>query len=221
MHGRTRIPPKPSALAEWSKIGKFINPEFARRIRLEGRVDELQNDAFPANATNREAHWHSISSGLFSYCLESLDKAAAAFAIEPRYPFFDRRLIEFCLALPPGQRIQNGWTRSILRRAMAGILPPEIQWRKNKSDISVGFRLNLLKFERETLERVILHHPEIIQNYVDLSSLQDLYRRYTVQPRKSGLAFNILLAVTLDLWLRRSGLSSATKMQTKEVSYAL
>jgi hypothetical protein len=35
-----------------------------------------------------------------------------------RYPFWDKRMIEFCLSLPPEQKIKKGWTRMIMRRAM-------------------------------------------------------------------------------------------------------
>ena len=37
--------------------------------------------------------------------------------------------MEFCLALPAEQKIQRGWTRLIMRRALSGILPAEVHWR--------------------------------------------------------------------------------------------
>ena len=67
------------------------------------------------------------------------DKSAAAFGIEPRYPFFDRRVIEFCLGLPEEQKFADGWPRVLLRRAMEGILPGKVQWRASKANLSPNF----------------------------------------------------------------------------------
>jgi asparagine synthase (glutamine-hydrolysing) len=71
--------------------------------------------------------------------LDLADRSAAAFGVETRYPFFDRRVIEFCLGLPEEQKFAGGWPRLLLRRAMDGILPPEIQWRTTKANLSPNF----------------------------------------------------------------------------------
>jgi asparagine synthase (glutamine-hydrolysing) len=43
-----------------------------------------------------------------------------------RYPYLDRDLLEFMYAIPPGQLVRLGQSRSLLRRALAGIVPEEI-----------------------------------------------------------------------------------------------
>ena len=137
------------------------------------------------------------------FLLESFEKAAGAFALEIAFPFFDRRVIEFCLSLPLGQKLQRGWTRSILRRGMEGILPPTVQWRRGKADISANLKLNLLEYERETLDEIIIHHPEVIADYVDVPALQRLYRKYQADPLNSGEEnFVIALVANLALWLK-------------------
>jgi hypothetical protein len=83
--------------------------------------------------TERDIHfWNLTDNGSHFSPLEILDYASGVFSIEMRYPFWDKRMIEFCLSLPPEQKIKKGWTRMIMRRAMEGILPPEIQWRPGK-----------------------------------------------------------------------------------------
>jgi len=49
-------------------------------------------------------------------------KAALMFSVRPSYPFYDKRLVEFCLALPPEQKLRDGWSRFILRRASSHCL---------------------------------------------------------------------------------------------------
>jgi len=42
-------------------------------------------------------------------------------AIELRYPFWDRRLVELCVALPRNYLTSRGWTRVIPRRSLADV----------------------------------------------------------------------------------------------------
>ena len=63
------------------------------------------------------------------------DRNAMAHSIESRVPFLDYRLIEFCFALPPEQKIRDGVTKFILRQAMTGILPEDVRMRHDK----IGF----------------------------------------------------------------------------------
>jgi asparagine synthase (glutamine-hydrolysing) len=75
------------------------------------------------------------------------DRNAMAHSIESRVPFLDYRLVEFCFALPPAQKIQDGVTKSILRRAMVGILPEDVRLRQDK----LGFSTPQDSWLRETL----------------------------------------------------------------------
>lgn len=60
------------------------------------------------------------------------DRNSMAFSIESRVPFLDHRLVEMTLALPTEQKIEGGWTKKILRKAMEPDLPEAIVWRKDK-----------------------------------------------------------------------------------------
>lgn len=60
------------------------------------------------------------------------DRNSMAFSIESRVPFLDHRLVEMTLALPTKEKIEGGWTKKILRKAMEPELPAPIIWRKDK-----------------------------------------------------------------------------------------
>lgn len=198
-----------------------FNPEFAQRIGLRDHYWNLQDDSYPLHVTTKENHWYGVTCGMWAYILESFEKAGAAQSLELRYPFFDQRLIEFCLALPPGQKLNGGWTRSILRRAMTGILPPEVQWRTTKGNLSAGVNAMLLEYEREILEETILHKTEAIEGYVDVPAVQTIYRRYVSNPlASSDDVFTLMLIVNLSLWLRNSGLLVQSDVPAEEPVYA-
>jgi len=185
-----------------------INPVFARRVGLTERVDGFRRNGHAAARTARESHWRGLTSPLLPYALEVGDKAAAAFSLEPRYPFFDRRLMEFCLALPPEQKLHQGWTRVVMRRAMDQIVPDGVRWRVGKADLSPNFKRRLWDHDRDLLDDVILNDPRVIEDYVDVAALRDAYHRYASQPMAEDAALTVFSAVTLALWLRRTGLAA-------------
>jgi len=52
---------------------------------------------------------------------------------EKRYPYLDRSLLEFLLAIPREQLVRPGQRRSLLRRSLIDIVPAEILQRKRKA----------------------------------------------------------------------------------------
>jgi asparagine synthase (glutamine-hydrolysing) len=221
-YGLKPLVPRPAALLRQvcrghtrrlTAISPIINPAFARRIGLVSRVQTLLRSRSRAARSARHAHWNGLRAGLVPAALEMADRAAAAFALEPRYPFFDRRLMEFCLALPPDQKLHQGWTRVVMRRAMANILPHEVQWRIGKANLSPNFQGRLLDYDRALMDEIILYDPSLIEQYVDVPTLRRVYERYISQ-QTSKAALVVYGAITLALWLRKGNLAPSC-VQTK------
>ncbi len=188
-------------------VHPIVNPDFARRISLQERIRNLKGERSNPPRTAREDHWRTLTSGLFTSVLELSDRCAAAFSIEIRHPFMDKRLIEFCLALPPEQKLYQGWSRIVMRRAMSGVLPEEIQWRGGKTDMNPNFLRGLLTTDRRALDEIILNQCESIEKYVDIQTLSQVYQRLISQDKvKIDDAMTIWRVATLAYWLRCSGL---------------
>jgi asparagine synthase (glutamine-hydrolysing) len=134
--------------------------------------------------------------------LELLDHTAAAFGIELRFPFWDKRLVEFCLALPPEQKIRRGWTRYILRNAMDGILPPEIQWRGGKSNLGPGLEHGLLTYDRDRLEKILSQDVPRLKDYLDLDVVSKAYQRFLSEERRADDITTVCNAASLAVWLQ-------------------
>ncbi|HYO46083.1 MAG TPA: asparagine synthase-related protein, partial [Gemmatimonadota bacterium] len=138
------------------------------------------------------------------YLLDITDSIAGAFGMETRCPFLDRRLVEFCLAVPSEQKLANGWTRVILRRAMEGILPPEIQWRVHKADLAYSFIRRLRGLDRQALITALFDAPFVLEDYVDMDLLRAIHKRFDSGGirhvrRDSG---RLYIAAVLSRWLR-------------------
>ena len=186
-----------AALGECEK--SVLRPWLADVLRRERRATTRREARRPL-ASERDGHMNGLSWPLYQLTLEIADKTAASFGIEPRYPFFDRRLIQFCVGLPPSQKFGGGWPRLILRRAMEGVLPPAIQWRSSKGDLSPNFHR---RFPLDLVEQRQAD-DSLLSPYLDVERLRDLARRYRsapTDPRHHDAAMLLFRAATLETWL--------------------
>jgi len=181
----------------------LLNPDFVTRIQLAERRKQLFKHSVGSPLTERRDHYTRITSGVMPYTLEVLDSAAGAFSLDVRFPFWDKRLVEFCLALPASQKICRGWTRMILRRALAGILPEQVRWRRGKSNLSPALA-KCLKVERTRLEEIIIRDSSLIEEYVDILALRQVFRRFDSGGAADDDVAAIWRAVSLYDWIKRS-----------------
>jgi len=149
-----------------------------------------------------------------------MDKSAAAFGLEPRFPFFDRRLVELCLALPAGQKLHGGWTRAVLRQAMVDVLPPQIRQRTSKAHLGPNFSRSFAGCDRNIVESMIVENAALIEDYVDIPVLHAAYNRYIHHPMDKWSALTVYSATNLALWLRQVQQPTTTGMETEHTSHA-
>jgi len=202
------ITPEPIRVA-WRRLWRrppspdnngFLRPEFSEQIDWKTiHPDEAQLPRYRPSRCARNWHYFGISHALTQVILEAADKAAAGFSIELRHPFYDVRLIEFCLALPPEQKIKGAWPRSIARRALAALLPPDVCWRMSKSNLGPNFRHCLLTLDRERLERVLTASSLRSDRYLDRRRLRQAYDSCVAG--KQGDEFMLWKMMILERWL--------------------
>ena len=60
------------------------------------------------------------------------------FLREVRFPFLDRDLLEFVFAIPREQIVRVGQRRSLMKRALVGIVPDELLNRRRKAFVPPG-----------------------------------------------------------------------------------
>lgn len=185
----------------------LLDSNFAKQIGIKQRI-KAYNLSQNQPSTVQAEQWNSLTSGLLSFSLELINHSAAAFSIESRHPFMDKRLIEFCLALPAKQRLNQGWSRMILRRAMEGILPQPIQWRGGKTSMSPNFRRGLLDLDREILDQTLIKDVGKLKDFVNLKYLDSCYNKLISQTNLTDEErMAIWKAVTLSLWLRYTAIT--------------
>jgi asparagine synthase (glutamine-hydrolysing) len=103
-----------------------------------------------------------------------MDIATMANSLEVRSPFLDPAVMEFCAQLPTEFKLRGWKHKYLLKRLLAGRLPPGIlNRRKMGFGIPVGrwFRTDLQSFLRETLlsqaaARRDLFSPEVVAELI-------------------------------------------------------
>jgi len=171
-----------------------MSRDLAERARLYDLLERGRRMQAQPVYTERQRHyqdWLCNSVGIAAI-QEETNHLATMEGVERRHPFYDVRLLSYCLSLPADQKLRHGWPRWILRKAMEGILPKSVQWRPDKADLSPNFLRNLVGMESETLGQVVAE-PERIRPYIDTHALENAWQQRD--------AMSLWYALVLDRWL--------------------
>ena len=114
----------------------LVNPPYLKQFNKDF-LHEFNSFHPPyeyANNLNEALQISTAKRGL-NNLLRYADRNSMAQSREVRLPFLNHELVEFVFSLPDSYKLNNGWTKLVLREAMDKTLPKEICWRKEK----VGF----------------------------------------------------------------------------------
>jgi asparagine synthase (glutamine-hydrolysing) len=147
----------------WAAVA-LVNPHLPERVRLAARArlrgsatlaaPELRalqptlsgNGAVFPDRLRRQLQLVLTQRGL-PELLRYEDRNSMAHSLEARVPLLDHRLVELAFSLDGGELIRRGETKSVLRRALADLLPPAVRQRRDK----VGFVTPERRFLRGVL----------------------------------------------------------------------
>ncbi len=125
-------------------IQEMLNKEFIKKYKGEVKT--------PWKIKNLTTYLlNSLTQISIPHLLRYEDKNAMAHSIESRVPFLDHRLVEYVFNTPENQKIRNGWTKYILRKAMKGEIPEKVRKRRSK----LGFATPEVKWLRELSKEII------------------------------------------------------------------
>jgi asparagine synthase (glutamine-hydrolysing) len=135
--------------------------------------------------------------------MELSDRMVAWLGVEGRYPFLDRRLVEYCLSLPSDQKLADGYTRIVARRAMEGIVPDAVRWRAGKGAPGLH-AIHAMRTHSEQVQDVLLRDAEALERWADIDALRSTQAGLTAGlPVDFQALIRLWAAVALGLWLRR------------------
>jgi asparagine synthase (glutamine-hydrolysing) len=141
---------------------------------------------------------HQVSEIRFWLSKHAMERGQSISLIPPCSPLLDKRILEFCLAMPESMDVGDGYPRYRIRAALDGILPPRIQWRTTKAPYSPDYfaRYNAqLGMAREFVQAIRPNDP--VRTVVDVEGLGKLL--VPVDPAVGPTAARDEIPVTLYL----------------------
>jgi len=133
------FPPALMGIPEYKRPAPWLNLAFVKqnrsalhgyesRLKVFGPLPSLQENLSTLAALQRQLGCDALPSDP---------------PHEKRYPFLDRGLLEFMYAVPREQLVRPGQRRSLVRRALVGIVPDELLNRKRKAYVTRAPRVGL------------------------------------------------------------------------------
>jgi len=178
----------------------LIRNDVARRANVTD-ADLRAIEREEALLTHREDHVQPFLGNAYPRALNVTDKTAAAFGLDVRYPFFDRRLIELSVSFPATTKLRQGWPRYIFRRAMDGILPEAVQWRRRKARLGANFVQTLAADDADTVTELLRRNEDVLTDYVDPEHLRSVAS--TLQSDAADAPITLYTLALLSAWLER------------------
>jgi asparagine synthase (glutamine-hydrolysing) len=171
------------------------------------------NQLWPANLPHRptalgigNSLGRRIEADLAQFSLPVLlryeDRNTMAFGVESRVPFVDHIFVEWLATLPVDLRLSEGWTKRILRDALAGILPERVRRRKSK----LGFLTPESKWLAGPLYGWLnetLSAPRFLNDLVEPKGVRQLLDRFVAGEQSLPLQ-NVLFRLAIyESWARQ------------------
>ena len=131
--------------------------------------------------------------------LMRVDKITMGSSVEARVPYLDKALVEYSMNMPSRYKIHGGCPKYILKKAVKGILPNEIVYRKK-----VGFSAPVSKWLREewgrAIEAEILQSRLVKSRLLNGSYIKSLFERH--RNRKSDFSVQLWVVYNLTTWYK-------------------
>jgi asparagine synthase (glutamine-hydrolysing) len=150
-------------------------------------------------------HWLSrlqyldIKQYLPNDILTKVDRMSMAHSIEAREPLLDHKLVEFAATIPPELKLKGQTTKYIFKKAMEGILPPDILHRPKRGfAVPLGrwFRGKLNTFVRDLL----LSKTSRDRGILDPACVERVLR---LNDQGRNMDLQLWTMISFELWCRK------------------
>jgi asparagine synthase (glutamine-hydrolysing) len=181
-----------SRLTSSTRVQEWVNRSFARKQRMSLRLLQIVKTPWHWLPSDRDsAQTHTSLSQQMTHRLPS--------QYETRCPFLDQTLVEFLVAVPRDQLLRPGDRRSLMRRALKGLLPDEILLRRTKAGSARCYVVTLEK-HRRFLEDIVASSFGSQLGYIDRDKFRSVLIGTCTGQSFFGPGF--LQGLSLEIWLR-------------------
>ncbi len=181
----------------------WIAAEFASRTALDQRLRASLRRAPRASDPVVQESLVRVASGEEAVIRQDAERMGTHAGVELRHPYYDRRLVEWLLALPDDLRFRERQSKYVSRKALSDLLPPAILNRGDKAD----FTNPMLKVVTAAYRQTDWRNLRVAdRGWVDAGVVRDLQREFNATGTSEEARIRAALALwhvaALEAWLR-------------------
>lgn len=172
---------------------------------LVARTDLRRRLAFNAGRVKFSApgfgnRYQALVSSSFSQGIAATRHQYNQHGMEIVQPYYDRRLVEFVMAVPAYVLGRQGYSRLLQRQAMIGHLPEAVWRRAQRTTFQPLMRKGLRDKESDTVKSILNDSQIVKRQYVREDWLQEHLRMPYESTPEWAFIWN---CISLELWLQR------------------
>ncbi len=135
----------------------------------------------------------------YALSVTSYKRLARGFGMAYRFPYFDRRIVEFFLSLPAGMVELPGVNRKILRDAVKGCMPESVRTRQGKGNLQELYDRGIYQEQWLEISNSLRNGSIVSHNWIRKDWLEQELKGQT----RTQDGFILWLILGLELWLQR------------------
>lgn len=189
-------------LPEWQeklKLKDYVNQRYNETIQEVPKLDGENS----TEARRREMSYLNLL-WFMSTLLDRKDRMSMAASLEVRVPFADHRIVEYAWNIPFEMKMLGGREKGLLRKALEGILPTEILYRK-KSPYPKTHHPKYTTLVKDMLQKIIQKKNSPIFQLVSKEKLKEMLNSNNSNIPWFGQLMTgpqlIAHLVQMDMWL--------------------
>lgn len=150
------LPPQSKFLAKWYRNrGLSIGKQGLKKILGISRPNNCMDGKHPLwkrlGSLNQQLYT-STHETILPTLLRNYDRYSMANGVEIRMPFMDHRIVSLAFSLPWTAKVRKGFSKMIIRDAVARYMPEEVAYRKTK----IGFNSPIVDWMQGPLKSFML-----------------------------------------------------------------
>lgn len=158
---------------------------YEHRLRIFGGLPSFQENLSTLDALRRQLTCSALPSDP---------------PYEIRYPLLDRDLLEFLFGIPREQLVRPGQRRSLMRRALTGIVPDEILHRKRKAFVERAQTLAIAR-KWEYISDLARNSLAASMGFIDSNELLRVLS--AIKSQQEHASPQLIRLYVLEAWLRQ------------------
>lgn len=195
----------PSRLKKWYRAAfpavgwkAWMGAGFARKVGLD-KLDNSMHAAPRFWSPGIQQRYHNLLFSGYSSDVSAYQRIARQFGMKYAFPFFDRNIVEFILAIPSDQVNSAQRQRKILVDAMQNRLPEIVKQRTDKALLLDLYDRGVYQESRGLIKNVLSQAQVVQRGWVKGDWLANEFQGST----RTNDGYILWLVISLELWLQR------------------